>query len=243
MLGCLQLAGLQPGAGSRWQPGSFAEPGRREPPWLHALLLSSGRLDPQVLAPLQPAVGNTVTQDLRSRGVAERTEGVQTHRYSISVEATERELRLCGFALLNHFLTMHHVIAEHVRLQPIELLILIATTTGNVQRALRTEALPEALRGNKPLPPELVVPMSRRAIARVTGIPTETVRRHVESMVKRGILVSMLKGVRAPNRLTERWAAAATLRLIESHVACTEKLIALQAIAPQPPRSTRSKRA
>ena len=174
--------------------------------------------------------------------MAERTEGIQTYRYSISVEATERELRLCGFALLNHFLTMHHVIAEHVRLQPIELLILIATTTGNVQRALRPEALPEALRGSKPLPPELAVPISRRAIARVTGIPTETVRRHVEGMVKRGILLSTPKGVRAPSRLTERWAAAATLRLIESHVGCTERLIALQAIAPRPPRSTRSKR-
>jgi Winged helix-turn-helix DNA-binding len=195
-----------------------------------------------MLALLQPAVGDTVSQDQRSRGVAERTEGAQTYRYSISVEATERELRLCGFALLNHFLTMHHVIAEHVRLPPIELLILIATTTGNVQRALRPEALPEALRGSKPLPPELAVPMSRRAIARVTGIPTETVRRHVERMVERGILVSTAKGVRAPNRLTERWAAAATLQLIESHAACTEKLIALQAIAPQPPRSAKSKR-
>lgn len=196
-----------------------------------------------MLATLQPAVGDTATLDQRSEGVTERTEGVQTYRYSISVEATERELRLCGFALLNHFLTMHHVIAEHVRLPPIELLILIATTTGNVQRALRPEALPEALRGSKPLPPELTVPMSRRAIARVTGIPTETVRRHVERMVERGILVSTAKGVRAPNRLTERWAAAATLQLIESHAACTEKLIELKALVPHPPRSARTKRA
>jgi hypothetical protein len=175
--------------------------------------------------------------------VAERTGGLQTYRFLVSVEATERELRMCGFALLNHYLTMHLVIAEHVRLQPVELLILIATTTGNVQRAVRTAALPDALRGSKPLPPELAVPMSRRAIARVTGIPTETVRRHVASMVKRGILVSMPKGVRAPSRLTEHWAATAALRLIESLVGCTETLIALQAIAPQPSRSTRSKRA
>ena len=174
--------------------------------------------------------------------MALRAESVQTYRFSVSVEATQRELRMCGFALLNHFLTMYHVIAEHVRLQPIELLILIATTTGNVQRAVRTEALPEALRGSTPLPPELAVPMSRRAIARVTGIPTETVRRHVESMVERGILVSTPRGVRAPNRLTERWAAAATLRLIESHAACTEMLVALQAMAPQPPRSAKSSR-
>jgi len=175
--------------------------------------------------------------------VAERTEDVQTHRYSISAEATQRELRPCGFALLNHYLAMHQIIAQHVHLQPVELLILIATTTGNVHRALRPEALPEALRGSKPLPPELAVPMSRRAIARLTGIATETVRRHVESMVRRGILVSTPKGVRAPNRLTERWAATATLRLIESHAACTEKLIELQAITPKAPRSAKSKRA
>ena len=154
----------------------------------------------------------------------------------------ERELRLCGFALLNHYLTMHQVIAEHVRLQPVQLLILIATTTGNVQRALRPEALPEALRGSKPMPPGLAVPMSRRAIARVTGLATETVRRHVESLVQRGILVSTPKGVLAPNRLTEDWAAAATLRLIESHASCTQQLMALAVIAPQVPRSAKSRR-
>ena len=62
-------------------------------------------------------------------------------------------------------------------------------------------------------------------------------------MVERGILVSMPEGVRALHRLTQRLAAAATLRLIESQAACTEKLIALQATAPQPPQSAKSKRA
>jgi hypothetical protein len=174
--------------------------------------------------------------------VAERTEAAETYRYSISVEAMERELRLCGFALLNHFLSMHQVIAEHVRLQPAELLILIATTTGNVQRAMRTKALPEALRGSEALPPGMMVPISRRAIARVTGIPTETVRRHVESMVERGILMSTPKGVYAPNRLAERWATAATLKLIESHAACTERLIALQALVPPAPQPGKARR-
>jgi hypothetical protein len=174
--------------------------------------------------------------------VAETNEAVPIHRHAISPEATQRELRLCGFALLNHYLTMHQVIAEHVQLPPVEMLILIATTTGNVQRALRPGSLPEALRGSKPLPPELVVPMSRRAIARVTGLPTETVRRHVDSMVGRGILVSSAKGVLAPSRLSEDWAAGAVLSLLESHTACTEQLLALQAIAPQAPRPARSKR-
>lgn len=159
--------------------------------------------------------------------------GAQPTRYSISAEATQRELRLCGFALLNHYLAMHQVIAEHAGLQPLEVLILIATTTGNVQRALRGEAPPQALRGSKALPPDMAVPISRRAIARITGLPTETVRRHVQGMVRDGILVSTRKGVLAPTRLNEPWAHAATLRLIESHVACTEKLLALQAISPE----------
>jgi hypothetical protein len=166
--------------------------------------------------------------------LAKRTAGTRTYRYSISAEAAERELRLCGFALLNHYLTMHLVIAEQVRLQPVELLILIATTTGNVQRALRPDALPEALRGSSPMPRELVVPMSRRAIARITGLPTETVRRHVESMLGRGILVAAPNGVLAPSRLAEPWATSAVLRLIESTAACTETLVALQAVAPRP---------
>jgi hypothetical protein len=166
--------------------------------------------------------------------VAKRTAATPAYRYSISVEAAERELRLCGFALLNHYLTMHLVIAEQVRLQPVELLILIATTTGNVQRALRPEALPETLRGSSPMPRELVVPMSRRAIARITGLPTETVRRHVEGMLRRGILVAAPKGVLAPSRLAEPWATAAVVRLIESTTDCTETLVALQAVVPRP---------
>jgi hypothetical protein len=174
--------------------------------------------------------------------VAERRERFHTNRFSILPEATERELRLCGFALLNEYLTMHQVIAEQLRLQPVELLILIATTTGNVQRALRPKALPDAIRGSQPLPPGLAVPMSRRAIARVTGIPTETVRRHVESMVKRGILVSLPKGVHAPNRLKERWVVGAVLRLVESHAACTERLMALGVLATQTTRPHHSKR-
>jgi transposase len=79
--------------------------------------------------------------------------------------------------------------------------------------------------------------MSRRAIARITSIPKETVRRHVASMIGRGILLSTPQGVRAPNRLAERKALAAILELLELHAACTEQLGKLQAIVarPEPP--------
>jgi hypothetical protein len=170
----------------------------------------------------------------QNTGMTQRAEGVPRYRYSVSAEATERQLRLCGFALLNHCLAMHRVLVGHLELQPVELLILVATTTGNVQRALSSAPRRTGLPAREPLPTGLVVPMSRRAIARITGIPKETVRRHVASMVGRGILLSTPKGVRAPNRLTERKALAAILELLELHAECTEQLGKLQAIVARP---------
>jgi hypothetical protein len=174
--------------------------------------------------------------------MTQRTDRAARFRVSVSAEATQRELRLCGFALLNHYLAMHRVIAQHLELDPVELLILIATTTGNVQRAVRPDALPEVLRGSTPLPAELIVPMSRRAIARVTGIPKETVRRHVDSMVRRGILLSMPRGVRARPGLADRTAVTAILAVVESHAVCTEQLIRLGAITTHTAGPARSRR-
>lgn len=214
--------------------------------WLESAFRSHRPRAPRVREGAKSILGwvcGTMTRNEGSLRVTGREERVQISRLAISAEATERELRLCAFALLNDYLTMHQVFAEHLRLPPVELLILIATTTGNVQRALRSDALPESIRGSRTLPPGLAVPMSRRAIARVTGLPTETVRRHVESMVKRGILEVKPKGVHAPNRLKERWVAGATLRLVEAHAACTERLIALGVLAPRPTRPQHSKRA
>jgi len=166
--------------------------------------------------------------------MTQRTEVVPRYRYSVSVEAAERQLRLCGFALLNHCLATHRVLAGHLRLQPVELLILVATTTGNVQRALSRGTHKTGLPAREPLPTGMVVPMSRRAIARITGIPKETVRRRVASMIGHGILISTPKGVRAPNRLAERKVLAAILELLELHAECTEQLGKLQAIVARP---------
>jgi hypothetical protein len=175
--------------------------------------------------------------------MTQRTDRAARLRVSVSAEATRRELRMTGFALLHQYLAMHRVIAEHLELHPVELLILIATTTGNVQRAVRPDSLPEVLRGSTPLPPDLIVPMSRRAIGRVTGIPKETVRRHVDSMVRRGILLSMPRGVRARPGLGDSTAMNAILRAVELHAACTEQLIELGAITTRPAGPARSRRA
>ena len=44
------------------------------------------------------------------------------------------------------------------------------------------------------LPREWVVPMSRSAIAAATGLPRETVRRHVGQLIERGLLMEDPRG-------------------------------------------------
>ena len=163
------------------------------------------------------------------------------YRLSVSAAATQKELRLCAFALVNHYMAMHRVISDHLELEPIEILIIVATTTGNIQRAARPEALPELLRGSEPLPLEMLVPVSRRAISRMTGIPTETVRRRVESMLERGLLIEMPGGVRAKPGLAGPKAFSVVHRLVELHANCTELLLSLDAIEPPPARPVRRK--
>jgi hypothetical protein len=62
-------------------------------------------------------------------------------------------------------------------------------------------------------------------------------------MIGRGILVSTAKGVRAPNRLTERKALTAILELLELHAECTGQLGRLQAIVARPEPSQAKNRA
>lgn len=143
-------------------------------------------------------------------------------------DATERELRLCAFAAVNQYLEMHWILSEQLGLAPVELLIYLSTTMGNAQRVATPATLPAVLRDAAALPPELLVPVSRRAIARLTGLPKETVRRHVESMVARGLLQVSPKGVRAtPGALGKAGAKRAVRRLVESQVAHTDVLLRL----------------
>jgi hypothetical protein len=162
--------------------------------------------------------------------VTDPTGPVPPLRLASSTDGIERELRRSAFALVEHYLATHRLIAGQLRLDPVELLIYAAATTGNVQRAVRSDALPGRLRGREAMPPEMIVPISRRALARVTGLPTESVRRHVQRLVDRGLLVSTPRGVYALNRLADDGVKAAILALVESQLACTERLVALRAV-------------
>lgn len=102
--------------------------------------------------------------------------------------------RLGMFPLINLFLSMHRTLSEHQNMSPSVLLIYCTVSIGNIQKLMRERNVPAEFATTAVLPREWVVPMSRSAIAAATGLPRETVRRHVAQMIERDLLIEDQRG-------------------------------------------------
>lgn len=102
--------------------------------------------------------------------------------------------RSAMFPLLNLFLSTHRILAEHDGMNPSVLLIYVTVCVGNIQKLMRERNVPPDFTATAVLPREWVVPMSRSAIAAATGLPRETVRRHVGLLIERGMLIEDPRG-------------------------------------------------
>ena len=102
--------------------------------------------------------------------------------------------RSAMFPLLNLFLSMHRTLSEHERMGPSVMLIYVTVCVGNIQKLMRERSIPPDYTATAILPRELVVPMSRSAIAAATGLPRETVRRHIGHLVEQGMLIEDPRG-------------------------------------------------
>ena len=102
--------------------------------------------------------------------------------------------RVAAVSLMNLFLTMHRTLSTATPVGPTELLIYATVAVANVQRLMRERTIPEKLAGTEILPREWVVPISRNAIATTSGLPRETVRRHVARMIQEGLLIEDPRG-------------------------------------------------
>lgn len=113
--------------------------------------------------------------------------------------------RICLFAISNLFLSTQRILQSATRdMNAIELQIYITVAIANVQKLMRERALPDDLNEVAVLPREWVVPISRNAIASATGLPRETVRRHVGRMIAAGLLVEDPRGgvTTTPNNIS-----------------------------------------
>jgi hypothetical protein len=102
--------------------------------------------------------------------------------------------RVAMFALTNLFLAMHRSFTGHEGSSPTVVLIYCTVSVGNIQKLMRQRSVPAEWTATATLPREMVIPMSRSAIAAATGLPRETVRRHVAQMIESGMLVEDPRG-------------------------------------------------
>lgn len=116
-------------------------------------------------------------------------------------EVVDAKLRLAGFVAVNQILSAGDLLRRTFNLGHEDLLIVLTVGLGNVQRMLRTgddqgEAASDAL-----VEQHRIIPVSRRAVARATGLPRETVRRRTNAMVETGTLLEWGEGLRTARRL------------------------------------------
>ena len=102
--------------------------------------------------------------------------------------------RVAMFPLINLFLATHRSFALHKGCSPTVVLIYATVAVGNIQKLMRARVVPAQHAGTATLPRDLVVPLSRSAIAAATGLPRETVRRHVARMIADGLLADDPRG-------------------------------------------------
>jgi hypothetical protein len=102
--------------------------------------------------------------------------------------------RIAMMSICNQFLTAHRIFTGPRNLNPTELIIYLTISVANVQKLMRERSIPEEYAATAILPREWVVPISRNAIASASGLPRETVRRHVGRMIESGLLIEDERG-------------------------------------------------
>lgn len=120
-------------------------------------------------------------------------------RVSVNRQAAQDDARLVVFELGNCFLLHHRMLGDMLGMKPVQALIVLTVAISTVQKYMRQPVPDPAYRAFVPLPETLSGGISRRAVARSTGLPTETVRRCVEELVEIGRLeVVSAQKVRTP---------------------------------------------
>jgi hypothetical protein len=104
----------------------------------------------------------------------------------IDQQAMRDEARLVSFTLGNGLLIEQRLLGDALAMKPVALLVWLTVAVASAQRFMRQPDRDPTYRGAVPLPGHLSGSISRRAIARATGLPAETVRRCVTDMVEQG---------------------------------------------------------
>lgn len=102
-----------------------------------------------------------------------------------------------GYVLINHMLSSLNAVAELHDLTISDVVILGHVIAANLQRKLRAQPTADAQPDRTDVDVGQFQPISQSALARATGIPRETVRRHLKKLIERSLVVAAADGLRA----------------------------------------------
>lgn len=157
-------------------------------------------------------------------------------RVELSHEALAANLRLAAYEMINAWLDAYRVTASALPVSPIALLVYLTVAVATIQRLVRGGGLSDELRAGAPLPKALQGGISRRAIADATGLPRETVRRHVAQLVAEGRLCEQRRGLVSvpPTFLEDVDAAPGLADLAGIAARLSENLLRLGVLRAEP---------
>ena len=149
-------------------------------------------------------------------------------RLSLDAEEFDKRQRLALYQIVNTLLNLNCDIQKTLRLRPETCQIFMVIAIVAVQRYVRDPGT-NAYDGADPLPQELNVTISRRRLSDVTGIPRETVARHVRQLVERGLVVEVGSGklMTPPGLLSRLGPGGLPQRLASEFTMATQRLVKL----------------
>ena len=131
--------------------------------------------------------------------------------YALNIQQFEAVERPIAFAMVNAILAIQIDLQKAMKLRPEECIVFLVIVAATVQRFMRAPTDGEELLTRQQLPPEYRGHISRRRIAEALDLPFETVRRHVDRLLARQLVVEKRRGqVSTPGGTLARFSAHGT---------------------------------
>jgi hypothetical protein len=150
-------------------------------------------------------------------------------RLTLDTDAFERRQRLALYHIVNTLVNLTSDIQKTLDLRPEACQVYLVIAVAVVQRYARETSGGEH-DGMDPLPQLLSGSVSRRRISDITGIPRETVARHVRHLMDRGLVAEIGTGrlITPPGLLRDIGPSGLPDRVVAEFLAAARRLAQLR---------------
>ena len=149
---------------------------------------------------------------------------MSSQRLAIDDAVLTEKLRFAGYHLVNNFLNTARHLKRLNDVDPASLLILLTVYVASIQRTLRQPGESVIDQGEDAIAAHFFQPISRRAVAEATGLPRETVRRKINALIDKGLILEEEAGVVTMNVVTDPAIAESVRLMAAGHVRITNQL-------------------